>query len=406
MHRIKRLTARVAATLAALTTIVACGGSTEPARGTSGPPPTGAALSDPTGPWASVAVGDSHTCALTKSGVAYCWGQNDRNQLGDGTSTARSSPTLVKTSLRFTSIAAGLYTSCAIAQSGDAYCWGAYNDAINAPKLVELGGRFTSLAVAQSKVCGLAADGAVYCWSTIHSDPQTPTRLSGNVLFRTLVSVLTRFCGIATDGQVYCWIDDAPPPGSALHVQPVATSPSLTSIVAGDFIAASDIYFHGCAVRADALAVCWGSNGFGQLGDSTFTARATSVQVSGGLKFSALAAAEYRACGVTTGGEMYCWGAMAQCYEASQISNPPVPPPRCTLPDGRVGATATARIPYPVRWLAGTRVASMVVGSGHTCAVTGNGAMYCWGANTAGQLGRGMTGDSSIDMQQVTEPAT
>jgi alpha-tubulin suppressor-like RCC1 family protein len=43
----------------------------------------------------SVAAGDTHTCAVTTGNLAYCWGDNEFGQLGDGTLTVRFTPTRV-----------------------------------------------------------------------------------------------------------------------------------------------------------------------------------------------------------------------------------------------------------------------------------------------------------------------
>jgi alpha-tubulin suppressor-like RCC1 family protein len=42
-----------------------------------------------------IAVGWTHTCALTRGGTAYCWGYNVDGQLGDGSRGNRSVPTQV-----------------------------------------------------------------------------------------------------------------------------------------------------------------------------------------------------------------------------------------------------------------------------------------------------------------------
>jgi alpha-tubulin suppressor-like RCC1 family protein len=45
--------------------------------------------------FASVSVGGGHTCGITAEGAAYCWGLNWGGQLGDGSTSQRSSPVLV-----------------------------------------------------------------------------------------------------------------------------------------------------------------------------------------------------------------------------------------------------------------------------------------------------------------------
>ncbi|MGH7674097.1 MAG: hypothetical protein ACREMV_02400 [Gemmatimonadales bacterium] len=45
--------------------------------------------------FAGVSAGLFHTCGVTRSGVAYCWGRNISGQLGDGTQAMRVAPTRV-----------------------------------------------------------------------------------------------------------------------------------------------------------------------------------------------------------------------------------------------------------------------------------------------------------------------
>jgi len=79
-----------------------------------------------------------HSCGLTAEGAAYCWGLNDPGRLGvgdgflepcgyDGRQGCSSAPMAVKggaAALRFKSLSAGLEFSCAVSTDGDAYCWG------------------------------------------------------------------------------------------------------------------------------------------------------------------------------------------------------------------------------------------------------------------------------------------
>ena len=61
---------------------------------------------------ASLSAGSTHTCGLTPPGEAWCWGDNTRGALGDGTDAIRTAPVRVTGALRFASISACLlYTS-------------------------------------------------------------------------------------------------------------------------------------------------------------------------------------------------------------------------------------------------------------------------------------------------------
>ena len=79
---------------------------------------------------ARISASDTHSCAVTTAGRAYCWGYNTTGQVGDNTSgTNRLTPTPVDTTTGLTttnvaSIQAGDFQSCAVTTAGRAYCWG------------------------------------------------------------------------------------------------------------------------------------------------------------------------------------------------------------------------------------------------------------------------------------------
>jgi Regulator of chromosome condensation (RCC1) repeat len=86
----------------------------------------------------TISAGETHACGLTPQGEAYCWGNNFYGKLGNGDGLYTPSPIPVKvaaadtdgdglrdTELRFSAISAGVSHTCALtAATGDAYCWG------------------------------------------------------------------------------------------------------------------------------------------------------------------------------------------------------------------------------------------------------------------------------------------
>ena len=77
--------------------------------------------------WTAITVGEDFSCGL-RGGNAFCWGRNDKGQIGDGTTRDQSSPTAVSGGLSFTQIDAGDRHICGIISNGTAYCWGQNND--------------------------------------------------------------------------------------------------------------------------------------------------------------------------------------------------------------------------------------------------------------------------------------
>lgn len=305
------------------------------------PPPSPPSRSTPPSTRVSIATGGAHTCLVMASGRAYCWGGNDRGQLGSGSTTRHASPSAVGgADLRFAAVASGLSHSCAIARGGAAWCWGENDHG-------QLGDRSLTSRL-------------------------SPVPVADNHVFRSLDAGAAHTCGLDGGGKAWCWgsnargqlgVGDAGPGESATPVA-VATDRRFTSIALG--------WSFSCALDAAGSVMCWGDNAAGQLGDGTRDVRRKPTAAHPGLSFMAITAGSGHACGLTAAGEAYCWGRNT----------------RGQLGDGtKADRTMPVRVKTPMRFVA------ISAGAVHTCAVAGDGTAYCWGQNTYGQLGDGGTTD-------------
>lgn len=314
---------------------------------------------DPSGNWRMLIASDAFTCGIARTGAAYCWGVNERGELGNGDSAfaATRSPTPVAGGHRFVFIAAQNYTTCAISDAAEAYCWGAYNGFFSAPARVSSEIHFASIAVGHYEVCGVGTDAIPYCWTTISGYPRAPTPPDSALRMTGISGTQYQFCGATTSGAVACWTGDAYGNGKPFLVSTPAQTKSVAT--GGPFATIGPVDSHVCALETNGSVYCWGANRNGQLGDGSNTDRTQPVLAAGGLRMSAVGANYGRTCGIGVDSLAYCWGAI---------------PAQTPL------STPTAVHPQ-------LHFAQLSVGWGHTCGVTPSGAGYCWGANGVGQLG-------------------
>jgi len=378
-----------------------------------GTPQTAPAAAQPVARPAISASGE-HPCALL-GGRAYCWGNNNDGELGDGTVNSSSVPVAVNTSgvlagKTLTEVTTGdSLDTCALDTAGVAFCWGngslgllgdgqtvssTLPVAVNTSGVLK-GKTLTQISAGYNATCALDTAGAAFCWGNnlngeLGDGGITPSSVpvavntSGVLKGKTLTQISAGFlqvCAVDSAGAAFCWgfngSGQLGDPGASDSDVPVPVDSAgvlagktLTQISAG--------FLQACALDSAGAAFCWGNNSYGQLGGGGTASSdvPVAVQTSGVLAGQALTQIStnfYQTCAVDRAGVAFCWGGN---------------------PDGELGDGTTRDSDVPVAVdtsgvLAGKAVAQISSGDDNTCALRSIGTAYCWGSNEHGQLGDG-----------------
>ena len=248
---------------------------------------------------AALAAGGWHTCAVSTTGAASCWGENDEGQLGDGhPSEDSTTPTQVSDlASGVAAITAGGRHTCALLTTGHVQCWGenslgqlgtgSFASPTLAPHDVgDLGGAATAVATGPGHTCALLDDASVRCWGGNGSGQlgngqtmavRTPVQVSTMTSGVTAFSAGPAACAVA-DGTLECWGEGHRGALGNGAWNDRTTPTTVSGLLSGATGVDSD--GHTCAVH-DGAALCWGDNSSGALGDGTTTSTASPVAVSG-----------------------------------------------------------------------------------------------------------------------------
>lgn len=327
--------------------------------------------------------GTNRTCAIM-SGSVYCWGYNRYGQLGNGQ------------------------------YIGTGNIDGPSSIDSNVPVRVkkETGKLAGKLVVdvfsAQYHNCALTSEGKVYCWgynnngqlgNGTRTTNGAPYEVGGALTGKVVTAIggtADVSCAIA-EGKIYCWGDNSQGlvgnnVGSGIYTTPQLVVASNTSTTLPTNYIASSISTSGS--RSDTIcalvggkAYCWGRNTIGEIGDGSTTRRNLPTKVTDTGVLSGKTVTAISQDGFpdqpTTGYTHVCVVASGAVYCWGENSS------------GQLGRgannTTDSKVPVAVYTggaLSGKTVTDVAVGLRHTCALANN-EVYCWGSGVSGQVGDG-----------------
>ena len=367
----------------------------------------------------SLSAGLTHACALLADHHVDCWGDITLGTLP---------PTLVPNLSNAVEITSGVNFNCARLASQSVWCWGygIYGELgetithSDDPVEVAAYNDFIQISAGYYHVCGVRQDHTAVCWGSNYSDALGNWNVSGtswqpvqvrihddpngNPVLAGIASISAgngSTCATLTDNSVACWgfnqQGEVGNTGATSELVespvPVVVSGPLLVIAPDGLVAGAT---HYCALMGDSSIACWGQNSFGELGNpdnnggyggSGFTWDFSSTP--GAVVFpdrellgvSSVRAGDQLSCAVMADTTVACWGK----NDAGQLGN-----------DAYTSSYSNWPVAVESSGNKLSHVKQLAVAGRYACALTEIDSssspqqkVYCWGANSFGQLGTG-----------------
>ncbi len=352
-------------------------------------------------PFTMVSAGGSHTCALTKSGAALCWGLNNQGQLGYPTNNSCNSAVTLTSlcSTRPQRVVCPAGTPC----------------------------RFTHISVGQTLTVAIDTNGDAWWWGRgAPTHNKVTATLAGNpVSFSTSAAGYGHGCAISTSrSEVWCWgANGAGETGSVVPMIDVPYTAPVRALVPMKFRKVVAGGEHTCGIGSGGMdIVCWGRD------DENQTSGPNSSQVGqfffqhfGGLTpILDVTTSSNKTCVILGNNNgVRCWGATA-ILNVAPFGNPE----HLAAGFGHVCATSNQQAscvgtnnwgelgtgtmtlsttPVPVK-APPALYANIAAGDSHSCGLTPDGDIFCWGSNLWGQVGTGVATYSVKEPAKVLAP--
>ena len=301
--------------------------------------------------WKQLACGYTHAAAIKTDGTLWLWGWGVYGQLGDNTTTSKSSPVqTISGGLNWSQVACGYYHTAAIKTDGTLWVWG------------------------DNTFGGLGTNNT----TRLSSPVQT---ITGGTNWKQVVCGKYTTTAIKTDGTLWsCGYNDRGQLGDGTLVN--RSSPVQVYGAGINWSSLASTSYTTAAIKTDGTLWSWGYNGNGELGDNSTTNRSSPVQtIAGGTNWKSIQRGTYHTAAIKTDGTLWMWG-------NNQF--------------GQLGNNTTTTISSPVQTVTGgTNWMRVSCGGYTTAAIKTDGTLWSWGRNESGQLGDNTIVNKSSPVQNT-----
>ena len=254
--------------------------------------------------WCNISAGFNFSLAIRTNSTIWSWGLQTEGQLGDGTTTTRSSPVSVVGGFTdWCQVSAGNNHSVAVRTNGTIWGWGCNaggrlgnNNTANVSSPVSVVGGLTNwcgVSAGGKHTLGLNTSGVLWAWGygsygrlgyNCTTNQSSPVSVVGGFTDWCQISAGTdHSAAVRTNGTAWAWgygfqgqIGDNA--GAVIRSSPVSVVGGFT-----DWCQASAGANDSFGLRTNGTLWAWGNNGTGRLGDGTTTNRSSPVSVVGGF---------------------------------------------------------------------------------------------------------------------------
>jgi alpha-tubulin suppressor-like RCC1 family protein len=245
--------------------------------------------------WKQVDCGRDHTAAIKTDGTLWTWGTGSTGQLGDNTTTNRSTPvTTFAGGTNWKQVACGSAHTAAIKTDGTLWTWG-------------------------SNGSGQLGDNTIITRST------PVTTFAGGTNWKQVAAGYRHTAAIKTDGTLWIW--GLGTSGQLGDNTIISRSTPVTTFAGGTNWKQVTISIssgnHTAAIKTDGTLWTWGANFSGQLGDNTVVNRSTPVTTfAGGTNWKQVDCGNIHTAAIKTDGTLWTWGRNAGDNTTTERSTP------------------------------------------------------------------------------------